>query len=605
MEKSRFGALDVGRGVHDRIMGMSLAVSWPMAALRRTAARTAAWRPFARARFRLQRAARHLLAALHARGNRRLTIIVSVSAICACFAAAAALQMQRDYAAALADAEFNARIQAEELAAETGHSLDKLAALGAGYLSAVDEQSAASVLAAESDRVINVALADAGGRFIAALRGSALGAHPLPAAAVAQALRTRTAGAYADPAIGASPLTLIFRADRETPARFVVVLLNPATVMPSLTIGSSALLTPDGEALALSAGWDAPPPAFVLRMREGGSDLRYVDDDKGRRIVALAAVPGWPLAAATSLRAADALASWYRALPLYLFLLLGPAFAGTALAVVLIRQSQNRGRAQTAYLPDPAMTHVKEAELVARLTDAEKRANEAERAKAEFLAHMSHELRTPLNAIVGFAEIIEAGLFGPAGNDKYAEYAGDIAQAARALHTRIGEILELAAIAAERQQLDEVATDAVAVARACVDQVRGFAQARDIKLEARLAELPLARADATAIKRILIVLLSNALRFTHDGGSIHVEARLDGDTIVLAVRDNGYGMSPEDAEHAGTPTALGRAGARGRDRRFGLGFAMAMALARRMGGALRISGALGGGALAELRLPKA
>lgn len=532
--------------------------------------------------------------------NQRFTIVVCVGAICGCFAAATGLKMIADYNSAIATAEDYARAQAGELAAETGRALDRLAALGVGYINAVDERSAASVIAAESERVLNIAVADAEGRVISAMRGSVTRARPLAAQLVAQARRARTAGPYSDPAIGGSPLTIIFRADRENPPRFVMMLVNPAALVPRATVGGSALLTTDGAALALTQGWPAPPPAYVLRTREGGSDLREIDGADGNRIVALASVPGWPLAAATSIATSDALWGWYWSLPFYLFLLLGPVAAGAGFAIVMMRQIADAERPKTQE-PNQALavSRVKEIALIARLNEAEKRAEEAERAKQEFLAHMSHELRTPLNAIVGFAEIIESGLFGPAGTGKYVEYAGDIAKAGRDLHQRIGDILEIAGIAGERHKLDKLPVDSVAIVRTCIDQVRGFAQARDIKLETQLTPIPLASGDATAVRRILIVLLSNALRFTQDGGTIHIGSLVEGQNVVIAVRDNDFGAKSDEESH-GPVTHL--RGSEERERSFGLGLALAMALARRMGAALRIAGARNG-ALIELRMP--
>ena len=587
---------------------MSLAMSRPAQASKRTGPsrplRVLA-APFTRAGHAIGGKMRPFTARLAAaaRRNPRLTIMMTVSVICICFMAAMGVAVERAYSGALDDAEASIRAQAAELAAEAGNKLDRIAALSVGYLNAIDERSAATVVAGEADAILNIALVDASGHFVAALHGGALQAKPLSPAAVAAAMRAHVVASYRDPAIGTSPLTLVFRTDRETPARFAVVVLNPASVMPAFATASSALLTVDGGTLALSAGWRAPPPAYALRARPNGSDIRYVEADSGRRIVALTSVPGWPLAAATSVRAVDALAGWYAALPVYIFLLLGIPLAGAALAFVLLRAADAGDEAGAGAIPHRVMVHARETALRTRLADAERRSLEAERAKAEFLAHMSHELRTPLNAIAGFAEIIEQGMFGPAGHDKYSEYAGDISRAARSLHQRIGEILELAAMAAENQELDGIATDASAVARACVDQVRGFAQARGIKLDAALPALTPARADATAIKRIMIVLLSNALRFTRDKGTVDITAREEDDAIVLAVRDSGQGASDRVSPEGTPPRGVQRE--RERDRSYGLGLAMAMALARRMGGSLRMSGALDGGAAAELRLPLA
>ena len=229
------------------------------------------------------------------------------------------------------------------------------------------------------------------------------------------------------------------------------------------------------------------------------------------------------------------------------------------------------------------------------------------RAKAEFVAHMSHELRTPLNAIIGFAEIIQGGLYGPPGHAKYAEYAGDIASAGRTLHARIGDILEFANVEAERQPLNLGPCDLKPVILFCLEQAHGIALARRIELVCNAHQSLLARADEAALKRILTVLLSNALRYTPDGGRIRLDVFAQQDTVVLSLRDNGFGLSPDEAARAGQPfVRFARPDdERGPGKGLGLGLTIAMALARRMGGALRLSGATGEGTWAELRLPKA
>ncbi len=203
------------------------------------------------------------------------------------------------------------------------------------------------------------------------------------------------------------------------------------------------MFTPSGLTLALGDGWEAPPPSYVLRAdAEISTSLRTVEYEGVRRIIALSPVPGWPLAAAASLRTDEALASWYASLLIYLFVIFGPALAGLGIAFLMVREFEKADKARSALVAAKAFGVLRQTDiaqmdsslsekLAEKLAEAERRAGEAERAKAEFTSLISHELRTPLNAIVGFSEMIQSGFFGPTGHPKYSEYAGDIASAAR------------------------------------------------------------------------------------------------------------------------------------------------------------------------------
>jgi signal transduction histidine kinase len=158
-----------------------------------------------------------------------------------------------------------------------------------------------------------------------------------------------------------------------------------------------------------------------LAIREGGQTIAVLFDPKsialGSHRTALiplkdlpnggisAAVPGWPLAVMTSVDEKNALADWAQTLPLYLFVILGPALVGGWLAALFVGAFERHARASAA-IRALKSTRPIEAKLMVRLANAERGAMEALRSKSEFIAHMSHELRTPLNAVIGFSEII-------------------------------------------------------------------------------------------------------------------------------------------------------------------------------------------------------
>ena len=238
-----------------------------------------------------------------------------------------------------------------------------------------------------------------------------------------------------------------------------------------------------------------------------------------------------------------------------------------------------------------------------RLAHAERAALEAARSKSEFIAHMSHELRTPLNAVIGFSEVIAGGLYGPVGHAKYTEYANDIAGAGRQLHARIGDILEFANIEAGRHPLSLERVELSALAEAALEDHKGRAFSRRIRLDAGACVPGFVRADPLALKRILSNLLDNALCYTAPGGAVRLEVRMEAGAGLVTIADSGMGFSGAEKSRAGR--AFQRFDRPGTVTGAGLGLAIAMELARRMGGAMNLASAQGQGSIMSLRLPVA
>jgi signal transduction histidine kinase len=402
----------------------------------------------------------------------------------------------------------------------------------------------------------------------------------------------------------------VFTADRGTSivlgfaerGRVVLVQLAARELFPRASMEEDLLATRDGFALAIGRNWRELPSYQSLALKNQEVETRILEMKSGRRLVALSPVPAWPVTAVASVEVGEALSGWYGALPLYLFFILGPAFAGAGLAVVFVREFERRTRPRAA---DRALKAKRndEARLLIRLADAERRAVEADRSKAEFITHMSHELRTPLNAILGFSEVIGQELFGAAGHPKYEEYARDINQAGRQLHAKIDDILEFANLDAGRQPIQLVEIDSIEIARHALEEIAGRAFSRGIRTSLIVPETAPVLADAQGLKRAVNNLLDNALQFTKDGGSIRAQIRAEENSVLIAIQDNGLGFSPAEVVQATEPfTRFDRPGhATGT----GLGLAVASSLVRRMGGSLRISGKKGEGAVAEIRLRRA
>lgn len=525
-----------------------------------------------------------------------LTVIVCLVLICGSFTSAALIQMRNDRARALSQAaEFGTR-RAQEMAADLSTALDGYAAIGRAFANAAtNPETSAALSEAGGAALRNIVVLDASGTLQSEMLKMPGDLLPLDTVTIAGALHgKRMAFGTRD---GRS-LVLLFAADRN----LVLVEVDAAYFFRGAGMAEGALAAADGRLLALGTGWREAPDAATLALGHRAADSRIADLDSGARLLSLAKLSHWPLTAVASHPTRQALGAWYGALPLYLFFILGPSFAGAALAAVFVRLFEREARAAAA-LQSLRCTRAGEARLLVRLADAERRAAEAERAKARFIAQVSHELRTPLNAIIGFAETIESGVFG-APHVKYGEYARDIAGAGRELHAKIGSVLEYAALenprgTSPKEDLQEP-VDISEIARRKIAERASLAQVRGLKLVVSAPDAAFARGDAGTVARILGHLLDNALGYTPKGGTVRVEIRADAREVVVGVRDTGEGFSTAERLHAGEafqrfPRNIPRGG-------MGMGLAIAMGLARRMGATLSLSSVPGDGTLALLRL---
>jgi two-component system cell cycle sensor histidine kinase PleC len=176
--------------------------------------------------------------------------------------------------------------------------------------------------------------------------------------------------------------------------------------------------------------------------------------------------------------------------------------------------------------------------------DARRKAEDSNLAKSKFLATMSHELRTPLNAILGFSEVMKNEVFGPHGSPSYREYASDIHSSGQHLLTLINEILDLSRIEAGRYELKEEAVNLAHVADDCLHMLslRARGKSQTIR-QAVEPNLPKVWADERAMRQIILNILSNAVKFTPQGGDIALKVgwTTNGGQYVC-VTDNGPGI---------------------------------------------------------------
>ncbi len=191
---------------------------------------------------------------------------------------------------------------------------------------------------------------------------------------------------------------------------------------------------------------------------------------------------------------------------------------------------------------------IQNARLFREIAEKSQQLEAASQHKSEFLANMSHELRTPLNAVIGFSEVLADGMFGEV-NAKQAEYLGDILESGRHLLSLINDILDLSKIEAGRMDLEQTDFDLPGAIDTTLLLMRERADRKGIVLGRVVDErLGIISGDERKVKQVLLNLLSNALKFTPEGGHVDVRADTRDGVAEISVTDTGVGISPEDQE---------------------------------------------------------
>jgi len=197
---------------------------------------------------------------------------------------------------------------------------------------------------------------------------------------------------------------------------------------------------------------------------------------------------------------------------------------------------------------DQAVIAIENVRLFKELEVANRELEAASQHKSEFLANMSHELRTPLNAIIGFSEVLTERMFGEL-NEKQEEYLKDIYASGTHLLSLINDILDLSKIEAGRMELELTDFDLPTALDNALTLVRERAARRGLTLEKSVDErLGQIRADERKIRQVALNVLSNAIKFTPEGGRIEVRAVPVDGSVEVSVSDTGVGIAPEDQE---------------------------------------------------------
>lgn len=204
------------------------------------------------------------------------------------------------------------------------------------------------------------------------------------------------------------------------------------------------------------------------------------------------------------------------------------------------------GRASEIFCIGNNITKLKQAEE--EILKAKEAAESANKAKSSFLANMSHELRTPLNAIIGFSELMKDESVG-ALNEKQGEYLGYVWESGKHLLSLINDILDLSKVEAGKMELEPAEFDLKELLKKSLMFVSEKAAKHAIALSTDIKEdVGIIRADERKVKQVVFNLLSNAMKFTPDGGKIGIDAKkTDENEILVCVWDTGIGVEAKDS----------------------------------------------------------
>ncbi|TWH00613.1 PAS domain S-box-containing protein [Mesorhizobium sp. J18] len=239
------------------------------------------------------------------------------------------------------------------------------------------------------------------------------------------------------------------------------------------------------------------------------------------------------------------------------------------------------------------------------LTQARAQAEHSSSQKSEFLARVSHEIRTPLNAIIGFSELMMDEKFGPIGSERYRDYLRDINRSGNHVLDLVNDLLDISKIEAGEQEMHYEAVSLNDTLGETVAMMQPQANRERVIIRSSFASrLPDVVADLRSVRQIALNLLSNAIRYTPAGGQVIVSTAYESNgTVVMRVRDTGFGMTAAEIEQALKPFKQLNTLKRQRGDGTGLGLPLTRAMVEANRAKFSISSTSGEGTLVEIVFP--
>jgi len=273
---------------------------------------------------------------------------------------------------------------------------------------------------------------------------------------------------------------------------------------------------------------------------------------------------------------------------------------------LLYRQNENVGDAAVATLralSGQVALVVRNIQYNEELARKNQELTHLDELKSDFMATMSHELRTPLTSIIGYSDMLLSGMTGEL-NEKQSAFVESILKGGEALLGLINDILDLTKIEAGRLELNPESVDLRAALLGVLPVVKPRAQEKRIRISTFLpTDLPLVFADPAKFNQILLNLLTNGIKYTHDNGSLSVEARTVDRMVEIWVNDTGMGIAKEDQEKVFQRFTQIDSSATRSQGGTGLGLAIVRELVELHGGTIRVQSKLGKGSSFIFTMP--